>query len=77
MGELPTLAPASTNIHGRPSIAGLNTPDTQDNDDGTPASTVQVVDASANKSPVNVSGSKYRLPIIFRLDGIISSFTLQ
>ncbi|OAD62421.1 1-phosphatidylinositol 4,5-bisphosphate phosphodiesterase classes I and II [Eufriesea mexicana] len=57
VGELPTLAPATTNIHGRPSIAGLNTPDTQDNEDGTPASTVQVVDASANKSPVNVSGS--------------------
>ncbi|XP_017756521.1 PREDICTED: 1-phosphatidylinositol 4,5-bisphosphate phosphodiesterase classes I and II [Eufriesea mexicana] len=56
VGELPTLAPATTNIHGRPSIAGLNTPDTQDNEDGTPASTVQVVDASANKSPVNVSG---------------------
>lgn len=30
--------------------------DTQDNEEGTPTSTVQVVDASTNKSSVNISG---------------------
>ncbi|XP_017877981.1 1-phosphatidylinositol 4,5-bisphosphate phosphodiesterase classes I and II isoform X2 [Ceratina calcarata] len=58
MGELPMLAPASTNVHGRPSITGgITAQDTQDNEDGTPAPPVQqVVEASTNKSPVNVSG---------------------
>ncbi|XP_076766451.1 phospholipase C at 21C isoform X3 [Xylocopa sonorina] len=56
VGELPTLAPATANVHGRPSIAGINKSDTQDNEDGTPTPPVQVVDASTNKSPVNVSG---------------------
>ncbi|XP_006567289.1 1-phosphatidylinositol 4,5-bisphosphate phosphodiesterase classes I and II isoform X3 [Apis mellifera] len=49
VGELPPLVPPSTNIHGRPSIAGINMSETQDNEDGTPTSTVQVVDASTNK----------------------------
>ncbi|XP_006621952.1 1-phosphatidylinositol 4,5-bisphosphate phosphodiesterase classes I and II isoform X1 [Apis dorsata] len=56
VGELSPLVPPSTNIHGRPSIAGINMSDTQDNEDGTPTSTVQVVDASTNKSSVNISG---------------------
>lgn len=58
MGELPPLVPPSTNIHGRPSIAGINMSETQDNEDGTPTSTVQVVD-STNKSSVNITGSMY------------------
>ncbi|PBC29897.1 1-phosphatidylinositol-4,5-bisphosphate phosphodiesterase classes I and II [Apis cerana cerana] len=57
VGELPPLVPPSTNIHGRPSIAGINMSDTQDNEEGTPTSTVQVVDASTNKSSVNISVS--------------------
>lgn len=65
MGELPPLVSPSTNIHGRPSIAGINMSDTQDNEDGTPTSTVQVVDASTNKSSVNISGM-YRLFIMYR-----------
>lgn len=56
VGELPPLVPPSTNIHGRPSIAGINMSETQDNEDGTPTSTVQVVDASTNKSSVNITG---------------------
>ncbi|CAK9830241.1 1-phosphatidylinositol 4,5-bisphosphate phosphodiesterase classes I and II [Anthophora retusa] len=56
VGELPTLAPTTTNVHGRPSIAGINTSDTQESDDGPPAPPVQVIDPSTNKSPVNVSG---------------------
>lgn len=56
VGELPPLVPPSTNIHGRPSIAGINMSETQDNEDGTPTSTVQVVDASTNKSSVNIIG---------------------
>ncbi|KZC09772.1 PREDICTED: 1-phosphatidylinositol 4,5-bisphosphate phosphodiesterase classes I and II [Dufourea novaeangliae] len=57
VGELPTLVPASTNVHGRPSIAGVNTSDTQDNEDGTPATPAPVVDTSMNKSPLNASSS--------------------
>ncbi|XP_006567288.1 1-phosphatidylinositol 4,5-bisphosphate phosphodiesterase classes I and II isoform X2 [Apis mellifera] len=57
VGELPPLVPPSTNIHGRPSIAGINMSETQDNEDGTPTSTVQVVDASTNKSSVNITVS--------------------
>ncbi|XP_050478821.1 1-phosphatidylinositol 4,5-bisphosphate phosphodiesterase classes I and II isoform X2 [Bombus huntii] len=56
VGELPTLTPTSTNVHGRPSVAGINTSDSQDNEHGTSTPTVQAVDASTNKSPVNVSG---------------------
>ncbi|CAK9795098.1 1-phosphatidylinositol 4,5-bisphosphate phosphodiesterase classes I and II [Anthophora quadrimaculata] len=56
VGELPTLAPTTTNVHGRPSIAGINTSDTQESDDGPPAPSIQVIDPSTNKSPVNVSG---------------------
>ncbi|KOC63504.1 1-phosphatidylinositol 4,5-bisphosphate phosphodiesterase classes I and II [Habropoda laboriosa] len=56
VGELPTLAPTTTTVHGRPSIAGINISDTQESEDGPPAPPVQVIDASTNKSPVNVSG---------------------
>ncbi|XP_011165948.1 1-phosphatidylinositol 4,5-bisphosphate phosphodiesterase classes I and II isoform X1 [Solenopsis invicta] len=55
VGELPSLLPTSSSLHGRPSIAGLGSSDTVDVDDDTPCSTVQMVDTSINKSPVNVS----------------------
>ncbi|XP_012521905.1 1-phosphatidylinositol 4,5-bisphosphate phosphodiesterase classes I and II isoform X3 [Monomorium pharaonis] len=55
IGELPSLLPTSSSLHGRPSIAGLGSSDTVDIDDDTPCSSVQTVDASINKSPVNAS----------------------
>ncbi|XP_043251916.1 1-phosphatidylinositol 4,5-bisphosphate phosphodiesterase classes I and II [Colletes gigas] len=57
VGELPMLVPTSTNVHGRPSIAGVNTSDAQDAEEGTPAPAVPAVDSSANKSPVNASSA--------------------
>lgn len=68
VGELPVLLPTSSSLHGRPSIGGLGSSDTMDVDDDTPCSTIQSVDTSINKSPVNVSNSKcfHFLILLFR-----------
>lgn len=59
IGELPSLLPTSSSLHGRPSIAGLGSSDTVDVDDDTPCSAFQSsVDTSINKSPVNASNSE-------------------
>ncbi|XP_076672330.1 phospholipase C at 21C isoform X2 [Andrena cerasifolii] len=58
VGELPALVLTSTNVHGRPSIAGVNTSDVQDTEDKSPAPPAPVVESSTNKSPVNASGSE-------------------
>lgn len=58
MGELPALVLTSTNVHGRPSIAGVNTSDVQDTEDKSPAPPAPVVDSSTNKSPVNAGGGE-------------------
>ncbi|XP_032681763.1 1-phosphatidylinositol 4,5-bisphosphate phosphodiesterase classes I and II isoform X3 [Odontomachus brunneus] len=55
VGELPGPLPTSSNVQGRPSIAGLGSSDTVDADDAAPTSAVQVVDTSISKSPVNAS----------------------
>ncbi|XP_031845636.1 phospholipase C at 21C isoform X3 [Nomia melanderi] len=57
VGELPALIPPSANLHGRPSIAGVNASDTQDNEEGTPVPAAPVADTSANKSPINASSA--------------------
>ncbi|XP_076239602.1 phospholipase C at 21C isoform X1 [Calliopsis andreniformis] len=57
VGELPALDPTTTVVHGRPSIGGVNTSDTQDTEDKTPAPPIPVVDSSTNKSPVNANAS--------------------
>lgn len=64
VGELPGLVPTSSSLHSRPSIAGLSSSDTIDVDDVTPCPTVQF-DTSINKSPVNVSNSKYSFKLFF------------
>ncbi|XP_012152849.1 phospholipase C at 21C isoform X2 [Megachile rotundata] len=56
VGELPTPVPTTGSVHGRPSIAATNTSDTLEAEEGIPAPPVQVVEASTNKSPINVSG---------------------
>lgn len=53
VGELPGLVPTTAAVHGRPSIAGVNTSDTQEAEDKTPPPPTPVVESSANKSPVN------------------------
>lgn len=62
MGELPGLLPASSSLHGRPSIAALGSSDTVDVDDAAaPTPAVQVADTSISKSPVNASNSECSL----------------
>jgi len=59
IGEVPTFLSTSTSLHGRPSIAGLSSSDTIDADDDIPCSSIQSIDTSVNKSPVNASNSDY------------------
>ena len=58
IGELPGLAPTVGSPHGRPSIGAINTSDSQELEDGVASLTVNVADASSNKSPLNASTSE-------------------
>lgn len=75
ISELPNLLSTSSNLHGRPSIGGLGSSDTVDVDDDTPCPTVQPVDTSINKSPVNASNSEFLFLITFILKNILFFFT--
>ncbi|KAG7213901.1 hypothetical protein KM043_003103 [Ampulex compressa] len=55
IGELPGLSPASSSLQGRPSIVGIGTPEAQEAEEGAPSALVQVIETTANKSPVNAS----------------------
>ncbi|XP_012270478.1 1-phosphatidylinositol 4,5-bisphosphate phosphodiesterase classes I and II isoform X2 [Orussus abietinus] len=54
-GELPGLIPTVGSPHGRPSVAEINISETPEGEDGITGSSVQLLDSSANKSPVNVN----------------------
>ncbi|XP_078036358.1 phospholipase C at 21C isoform X2 [Augochlora pura] len=53
----PEVQPPAPNTHGRPSIAAVNTTETQDNEEGSTAPPPLVVDSSGNRSPVNASSA--------------------
>lgn len=57
IGELLGLLPASSSLHGRPSIAALGSSDTVDVEDSA-VLTPTVTDTSINKSPINASNSE-------------------
>lgn len=71
--ELPaSLLPTSGSLHGRPSIAALSSSDTVDIEDEVPCPIVPPADTSINKSPINVSSSKYFC--LFELNNLCNFF---
>ncbi|XP_058792167.1 1-phosphatidylinositol 4,5-bisphosphate phosphodiesterase classes I and II isoform X2 [Phymastichus coffea] len=61
IGELPGLIPSTGSPQGRPSIGAINTSDSQEIEDGGTSLTVNIADASSNKSPLNASMSSFSI----------------
>lgn len=75
IGELPGLVPSTGSPHPRPSISAINASESQELEDGVASLSVNVADASSNKSPLNASSSEYFVVEIEKMEPMIHSNT--